>query len=378
MAITKFLSYKHYQGVKGQMKPQILVATSKGLIVLTARDNSYLISDIHFAGFPISFVYSDPRDATWWVGISHKHWGEKLHQSSDFGMSWQELKVPSYGNSEYRPGKPALLRKIWVMQHAGVDKPNCFWMGTEPGALFFSADNGQTITLNDGLWNHASRMDDQQWFGTGKDFPFLHTIAIDPRNSDHLYVGVSCAGVFETMDSGKNWEPRNAGLKATYLPNSKSTIGHDPHQLLICPAHPDVIWQQNHCGIYRSSDGGKMWSEVSGEDGFPYYGFALAIDEEDPNTAWVIPAKSDTARIPANLRLEVYKTSDAGASWRSTSSGLPAKNAFDIVLRQAFSKKGSVLVFGTNNGNLYLSTDYGESWEPISQNLAAVQAVCFT
>ena len=147
---------------------------------------------------------------------------------------------------------------------------------------------------------------------------------------------------------------------------------------MICPAQPDVIWQQNHCGIYRSIDGGRTWSDVSGANGFPYYGFALAIDEEDPDTAWVIPAQSDTARIPANLMLEVYKTSDAGISWRSTSAGLPSKNAFDIVLRQAFSKKDKVLAFGTNNGNLYLSTNDGEYWESVSQNLAAVQAICIT
>ena len=257
------------------------------------------------------------------------------------------------------------------MQHAG-DRPGGLWVGTEPGGLFYSDDQGKNFHLVESLWNHPSRLDPGQWFGAGKDYPFIHSIVLDPRDSDHVYVGVSCAGVFETRDGGKIWHAKNNGLVAAYLPNPKAEVGHDPHRILLCPAHPDILWQQNHCGVFRTTDGGEQWEEVSGKDGFPKYGFALAIDEEDPEVAWVIPAHSDEQRIPVSLKLTVCVTKDAGRNWSSIRNGLPAGHAFDLVLRHSLVKKGDALAFGTNNGNLYLSEDRGSSWLAISQNLPMV------
>lgn len=354
---------------------QLLAATSKGLIIVNNKANDWKIANVHFTGLPVSFIYIDERNNTWWAGISLRHWGEKIYHSTDEGKNWHEAGVPNFKNYFYRPGKAAVLKKLWVMQHAGEDKSGCLWLGTEPGGLFFSEDNGKSWRLDENLWNHPSRLNDNQWFGAGKDFPFIHSVIVDPRNSDHVYVGVSCAGVFKTLDGGKNWEPKNTGLVAAYLPNPTAEVGHDPHRMLQCKSNPDVIWQQNHCGIFRTDDGGESWKDVSGKDGFPKYGFAVAIDDENPDTAWVIPAQSDEMRIPVDLKLTVCKTIDGGKNWASILQGLPQSHIFDLVLRHAFAKKEDALAFGSNNGNLYLSNNNGESWKAIAQNLATVNGL---
>lgn len=356
---------------------KLLAGTSKGLVVFEKDKKGWDIAAIYFEGLSISMVFIDERTNTWWVAISHRHWGEKLHTSTNEGVTWSEVAIPSYAGHTYKLEKPAALKKIWVMQQAGVDRPGCLWLGTEPGGLFFSDDGGRSFHLNESLWNHPSRLNANQWFGAGKDYPFIHSIAIDPRNSDHVYVGVSCAGIFKTTDSGKTWAPRNKGLVAAYLPNPTSELGHDPHRIFICEKSPDVVWQQNHCGIFRSTDAGEHWNEVSGEDGFPKYGFSLATDNNNPEVAWVIPAHSDELRIPVDLALVVCKTEDGGKNWRRITNGLPGKNVFDIVLRHSFAKKSETLAFGTNNGNVYMSHDNGNSWSLITQNLATVNYITF-
>jgi hypothetical protein len=348
------------------------------LVAYTIQGEKISSPQIHFKGFPVSLVFVDKRTSTWWVGISHRHWGEKLHYSNDCGSTWNEVSVPSFHGYEYRPGKPASLKKLWTMQSAGNDKPNCLWLGTEPGGLFFSDDNGKTFHLNESLWNHPSRLDDNQWFGTGKDFPFIHSILVDPNDSNHIYVSVSCAGVFETLDGGKNWKPKNNGLIAGYLPKAKPEIGHDPHQVLMCQQFPNVIWQQNHCGIFRTSNGGEEWINVSSKNGGPSYGFAMAIDDLNPDVAWVIPAESDEVRTPIDLKLQVFKTVDGGKNWSSTSNGLPNENAFDLVLRHGFVSQKNFMAFGTTNGNLYGSFSNGDHWQMISQNLAPINSLTIT
>ncbi|HWA33260.1 MAG TPA: hypothetical protein VG737_03975 [Cyclobacteriaceae bacterium] len=354
---------------------KLLAGTSKGLIIFDKKQPGWTVRSVHFEGLTVSMVYIDDRTATWWVGLSHRHWGEKLHYSNDQGASWHEAGIPSYAGYQYKPGKAASLKKIWVMEQAGTDRPGCLWLGTEPGGLFYSNDAGNSFHLNESLWNHPSRTDANQWFGAGKDYPFIHSIIVDKRDSNHVYVGVSCAGIFETKDGGKSWVAKNKGLIATYLPNQNAEVGHDPHRIIACRNNPDVIWQQNHCGIFKTMDGGENWIDVSGKNGFPKYGFALAIDDDDCDVAWVIPAQSDEFRIPVDLKVVVCKTSDGGNQWISVSRGLPSSDAFDIVLRHSFAKKGSTMSFGTNNGNLYVSEDRGETWMTINNNLATINCV---
>lgn len=357
----------------------LLVGTSKGLIVFDQQDETWQIQKVHFLGMPVALIYVDERDDTWWAGIAHRHWGQKLHYSKDQGETWQAVRTPKYPADAFViPGKKATLKKIWCMAQAGPDKPGGLWLGTEPGGLFYSADRGHSFELVQGLWDHPSRQDQQQWFGAGRDYPFIHSIVVDPNDSDHVYIAVSCAGVFETKDGGLSWTPRNQGLIAAYLPNPTADVGHDPHLLLACRSKPEVLWQQNHCGIFRSTNAGESWDNVTDKNGLADYGFALAIDHQNPEKAWVIPAISDEVRVAQNLALCVCQTADGGQTWQAQRQGLPQEFCFDIVFRHSFCNADSLLVFGTTTGNLFLSQNDGLDWRCLSHHLPRIDCLTFS
>ena len=361
------------------MYHKLLIGTSKGLVVFEKKNQGWQIQTTHFLGLPVSVVYVNESTNTWWVGLSHYHWGQKLHFSTDEGQTWQSVKPPSYPlDAKLSSGKSATLKKIWTIQNGGKAYPNRIWVGTEPGGLFLSENNGHTFELVHSLWNHPSRMNQQQWFGTGRNAPYIHSIVVNPTNNKHVYIAVSCAGIFETKDSGKSWRPCNKGLIAAYLPNPHVEIGHDPHRLFACATNPNVLWQQNHCGIFRSTDGAKNWQMVSDKEGIADYGFALAIDHQNPDSAWVIPAVSDEIRIAPNQALAVCRTEDGGQTWQTLTNGLPQENCFDIVFRHALAIQNDTLVFGTTTGNVYLSENRGDKWNCLSTNLARVECVCIT
>ena len=356
----------------------LLIGTTKGLIVFKKENTNWTHQKIHFLGMAVSIISVDTINHTWWVSISHHHWGQKLHYSNDQGTTWQSVRTPKYPSNTYlQSHKQATLKKIWCIQQGGTAYPNRLWIGTEPGGLFLSEDAGQHFELVQNLWNHPSRMNKNQWFGTGRSAPYIHSIVVDPRDNDHLYIAVSCAGIFETFDSGQSWQPKNKGLIAAYLPNPSVEIGHDPHLLLACQSNPNVLWQQNHCGIFKTTNGGTLWENVTDTAGLANYGFALAIDEEDTQKAWVIPATSDELRIAPNLALTVCHTKDGGRSWQALRQGLPQQHCFDIVFRHAFAKQQQVLAFGTTTGNVYLSENEGQQWICLSSTLARVNCVVF-
>ncbi len=363
-------------GMETNKSYTILAGTNKGLVeVDLAVDGEPKFTHVHFKGFSVTMIYRDTRNNRWWAGIKHRHWGQKLHYSDDLGATWQEAKIPTYSGYLLPDGNKAMLRDIWCLCQGGTDHPDRLWMGTDPGGLFRSDDNGNSFRLVESLWDHPSRREENQWFGAGSDYPFIHSIVLDPGDSDHLYVAVSCAGVFESKDCGNSWIPRNKGLIAAYLPNPNAEVGHDPHHLLMHKENTDVLWQQNHCGIFHSKNAGLTWDHVSAKKGVPDYGFCLVIDDHDPAKAWVIPAESDECRIAPGLRLQVYQTLDYGGSWEEVSTGLPLKNTFDIVLRQAFARKGNLMVFGTVNGNLYYSEGNEIRWQTISTTLTKVNTI---
>ncbi len=362
---------------------KLLLGTAKGLVVYEKKASSWRVSAVHFLGFPVSMVYVDERTNTWWAGLPHRHWGQKLHRSKDNGATWEQVAAPRYPSSALlKNGKQASLKLIWCMAHGGIDRPNELWLGTEPGGLFHSKDGGNTFQLVESLWNHPSRHD--LWFGAGKDEPFIHSIVVDSLDSNHVYIAVSCAGVFETVDGGATWHPRNKGLKAAYLPNPDVEVGHDPHLLLACETTPSVasslamtLWQQNHCGIFRSTNGGLNWDDMSDKMGIAHYGFALAIDNKNPLRAWVIPAISDEMRVAHNLALCVCRTEDGGQTWHQLRKGLPQNHCFDIVFRHSLHNMGSTLAFGTTTGNLYISENDGDTWRCLNHNLPRIDSVLF-
>ncbi|NVK84174.1 MAG: glycosyl hydrolase [Cytophagia bacterium] len=341
---------------------KLIAGTDKGLIIYQKTNNDWKLTDIQFIGMPISAFHQDDY-GNWWVAINHKHWGPKLYRSKNEGETFEEVEAPKFDQTS-----PYSLQSIWTINSF----QNKLYIGTEPAALFVSSDKG-FVELK-GLSHHPSR---DQWQGGGKGSrnPFLHSLVFNPTNSAELMVGISCAGVMRSFDSGESWNPSNNGLKAFFLPDSEAEVGHDPHSIIRHPKDPNVLWQQNHCGIFRSADDGEAWVDVSDTNHIAVYGFDLVVDENDVDVAWVIPAQSDDLRYPHNTKLEVYQTIDGGKNWKSKSKGLPQGTSFDLVLRSAFDKSENLMAFGTNNGNLYLSEDNSENWQPVNQNLSAVRTV---
>jgi len=349
---------------------KIHIGTTKGLVTLAQDGQNWNIVKTQFLGLPVSMIHHDADTGRWWTALSIKHWGPKLHSSSDGTKTWQEVPAPRYPiESEVKPGIPANLRLIWSMASSSEH----LYIGSEPGGLFKAKQDGSAPTLVSALWNHESRHD--HWFGGGRNYPGIHSICIHPHDEKQILVGISCAGVFKTSDGGENWHAMNDGLRADYLPDPYVPVGHDPHSMQICQSQPDVIWQQNHCGVFRTENGGKRWQDVTSRDGLGKYGFGLVIDPEDPLRAWIIPAESDQRRVAHGLSLKVCETRDGGGSWISHTHGLPQENCFDLVFRHAFAAHEEMMAFGTTNGNLYLSRDRGKHWSLLDTHLPPIHVV---
>jgi len=354
-------------------KNKLLLGTRKGLVVYEKRNGGWEFSSDHFLGISVSIATCDVHTGTWWAMLDHGHWGCKLHKSSDEGTTWEELEAPKYPEGEkLKDDKDATLKYLWAF---ASDQNGRLYFGTDPGGLFTSDDQGKSFTFNRGLWNREERI--EKWFGGGRDNPGLHSVIVDPSDANHVYIAISCAGVFETTDGGETWVPRNKGLKADFLPDPNAEIGQDPHILRACPSDPDKMWQQNHCGVFRTIDGGQNWTDVSQENGPVKFGFAIAIDENDGDIAWVVPGISDECRVAVDQALCVCRTDDGGKSWQKFTNGLPQEACYDIVYRHALDITENSLAFGTTTGNLYLSDDRGENWECVNNHLAMVYSVAF-
>lgn len=354
----------------------LLISTRKGLMVYEYTAERWIKTACHFKAIPVTFSFEDTRTGNWFACLDHGHWGVKLHRSSDKGISWSELKVPEYPEGyKVQDNIDAKTEYIWAMAEGGNNHPQRLWMGTIPGGLFLSEDGGDTWALNEPLWQHPSRI--EHWFGAGFDHPGIHSIIVDPKDSEHITVGISVAGVFETIDGGQSWVPKNKGLKAEFLPDTAAEVGHDPHLLVSTKKHPDVLWQQNHCGIFRSTDGSNNWIDVGQSVGPAHFGFGMTLDEEDPLVAWVAPAVADEYRIAVDEALCICRTDDGGKTWKDLRMGLPQKDCFDIVYRHALTSSGDQVVFGTTTGNVFFSNDRGENWQTLSNFLPMVYAITF-
>ena len=354
----------------------LLLGTRKGLVVYRKNASGWKFDSDHFLGIPVSIAACDPRNGTWWAMQDHGHWGCKLHRSRDEGASWEEVDAPKYPeNEEIKDGVPATLKYLWAFATGGHNQDGRIYFGTDPGGLFVSDDEGGSFSLNRGLWDLPERK--EQWVGGGRDDPGIHSIVVDPNDDKHLYVGVSCAGVYESNDAGQTWRHRNEGLNSYFLPDPEMEIGHDPHLVVACPADPAKMWQQNHVSIYRTVDGGANWQDVSDENGPAKFGFAIAVDEKDGDVAWVIPGIKDEYRVAVDHALCVCRTDDGGMSWKKFSNGLPQQACYDLVYRHALALDGDTLVFGTTTGNLFISEDRGENWQCLNNHLPMVYSCAF-
>ncbi len=291
---------------------------------------------------------------------------------------------PEYAN--------ATMLKIWNISFGNASQPGRLYAGTIPGGLFVSDDGGDRWELNRPLWNHESRGGDlfagdatteNRWFGTpasidyGVFEPGIHSIIVDPKNSDHLLVAVSSAGVIESTDGGRTWAARNRGMLNDYMPNPEAEWGHDPHFVTSCVSQPNHVWQQNHCGVFYSDNRAQSWKKVSMPEVGVHFGFPIAVDANDGRTAWVVPARADAERMAIDGGLFVGRTTDGGQSWQVFRKGLPQENAYDVVLRHGLDVSGDYLCFGSTTGNVYLSEDRGETWQCLGNNLPPIYSVRF-
>jgi photosystem II stability/assembly factor-like uncharacterized protein len=393
------------------MVEQILLGTRKGTVIVERSGAAFRARPIAHAGISVSYAARDPRDGTLWASLDHGHWGPKLSRSRDAGSSWEDapsIKYPEGSRyvAQYLPlpnedpetnakrpkYKDAALLKVWYLEFGGSEQPGVIHAGTIPGGLFTSTDGGDSWELNRPLWNHESRGGDlfageatheNHWGGTpaavayGEFAPGIHSIVVDPRDPEHLYVAVSSAGVLESSDGGRSWLGRNKGMLMDYLPNPEAEWGHDPHFVTACRSDPACMWQQNHCGVFFSEDGARSWRKVSDSKVAVHFGFPIAVDQRRGRTAWVVPGRADSERMAIQGGLFVARTDDGGASWRCFRNGLPQDDAYDIVYRHALDASEDLVCFGTTTGNLYLSEDGGESFRCLGNNFPPIHSVRF-
>jgi hypothetical protein len=361
----------------------LLVSTRKGLFEVRRHASGWTIDRVSFLGDNVSLALTDLRDGSWYAALDHGHFGAKLHRSEDDGASWVEVGVPEYppkpdGEPDIGPdGRPVrwALDRIWALAAGGADRPGEIWAGTIPGGLFRSRDRGETWQIVESLWMHPDR---KRWFGGGADSPGIHSVLIDPRDSKRILVGVSCGGVWESIDDGASWTVRAEGMRANFMPPEQAgdPAIQDPHRVVACSANFDYLWAQHHCGIWRSTDGARTWVEIE-EAGPSTFGFGVAVHPRDGDTAYFVPAVSDQHRIPVDGRLVVTRTRDGGRSFDVLRRGLPQHEAYDIVYRHALDidQSGSLLAFGSTTGNLWVTEDAGDSFQLVSQHLPPIYAV---
>ncbi len=352
------------------MRVLLLIGTRRGLFVARSSPDraSWDISEPRLVGNEVYHALLDPRDGrTAWAASAHKVWGAHVHRSDDAGASWTILEAaPHYEDDRG-------LEAIWCVAPGPPSRPEALYAGIEPAGLFVSEDRGVS-------WRGVASLNDHPtnatWQPAGGQLA-LHSIALDPRTPDRLYCALSAGGVYRSDDGGATWRPLNRGVRADFLPRAYPEAGQCVHRLLVHPRAPDRLWQQNHCGTYRSDDGGESWIEVTA--GLPSdFGYALALDPHDPAAAYVVPEESSHMRTTVGGKLTVYATRDAGASWRPLTRGLPQAHAYVSILRDAMCSDALEpcgVYLGTSSGHVFASRDAGESWETLVGFLPRILSV---
>jgi hypothetical protein len=379
-------------------------ATRKGLFTIERGASGWSIACVHFLGDNCTLSMHDPRTGHLFAALNHGHFGVKMHRSGDAGASWQEIATPTYPEKPagYVPktppteGKPAdwVLKLVWALATGGANQPGVLWCGTLPGGLFKSGDDGASWELDRTLWDDPMR---EEWFGGGADYPGIHSINVDPRDSGHIVLGISCGGAWVTRDGGRSWRVGGTGMRAEFMPPERQFEPNvqDPHLIVQCPASPDVLWAQHHNGIFKSTDRAGSWTEIDvrgapgaptppGGEGGPglrtsAFGFAVAVHPNDPDTAWFVPAVKDEKRYAVDGRVLVNRTRDGGKTFEAMTQGLPQTHAYDLVYRHALDvdESGERLAFGSTTGSLWISENGGDSWQTVSSNLPPIHAVRF-
>jgi hypothetical protein len=356
----------------------VWVGTRKGLFAVERRAGGWVPGKPAFPGEPVTQVLVDPADGACYAALRLGHFGVKMWKRADAGATWQPIAAPAFppkpeGAAQDDP-TPWTVDLVWGLE-AG---PGELWAGCLPAGLFHSRDGGASWRLVRSLWDRPER---REWAGGGYDHAGIHSILVDPRDAAHVTVAVSSGGVWQTRDRGETWACTSKGMLAEYMPAERREDPNvqDPHRIDRCLAHPDVLWCQHHCGLYRSCDDGLQWDLIA-PPAPSAFGFAVAAHPTDPQRAWFVPAHSDAQRVPVDGRLVVNETRDGGRSFVTHAEGLPQRDAYHLVYRHslAVANDGRTLAMGSTTGGLWISEDEGRSWQCVSRDLPPIAVVRFS
>ncbi|HEU5123305.1 MAG TPA: exo-alpha-sialidase [Verrucomicrobiae bacterium] len=378
-------------------KVRVLVGTKKGAFILTSdgKRQNWDVSGPHFAGWEIYHLKGSPVDPNRIYASQSSGWfGQIIQRSDDGGKTWNTPggeKAPEPG--EFPTGQsnhfayqgevgthkwydgsqhPWEFKRIWHLEPSLTD-PETVFAGAEDAAIFKTTNGGKTWEELPGLRHTKGNL-----WQPGAGGMCLHTIVLDPSDANRIYVAISAAGAFRTDDGGKNWKPINRGLKSNYeLPDPETEVGHCVHRFAMHRSRPGVLFMQKHWDVMRSDNAGDLWTEVSGN--LPSdFGFPIDVHAHDPETIYVVPIKSDSEHFPPDGKLRVYRSKTGGNDWEPLTKGLPQKDCYVNVLRDAMavdSLDDCGVYFGTTGGQVYCSADSGNSWNAIVRDLPAVLSV---
>jgi photosystem II stability/assembly factor-like uncharacterized protein len=385
---------------------RVLAGTKKGAFILTSDGarKQWDVSGPHFAGWEMYHLKGSPVEPNRIYASQTSSWfGQIIQRSDDGGKTWHQPGTPP-GEPTTTPdgmpkgesnkfvydtspetGKPLTthqhydgtqrpweFKRVWHLEPSLTD-PDTVYAGIEDAALFRSSDGGQTWQELAGLRDVKGNL-----WQPGAGGMCLHTIMQDPSNPQRIYIAISAAGTFRTDDGGMTWRAINRGLKSQYeLPDSDAEVGHCVHRIAMHPTRPNVLFMQKHWDVMRSDDAGESWHEVSGN--LPTdFGFPIDVHAHEPETVYVVPIKSDSEHFPPEGKLRVYRSRTGGNEWEALTSGLPQRDCYVNVLRDAMavdSLDPCGIYFGTSGGQVYGSADAGDSWTPIVRDLPAVLSV---
>jgi hypothetical protein len=361
---------------------RVLVGTKKGAFVLTAdgKRDKWQVDGPHFGGWEIYHVKGSPVDPNRLYASQSSGWfGQVIQRSNDAGKTWEPVGnkfayegVP--GTHQWYDGTPHPweFKRVWHFEPSLTDVDTVY-AGVEDAALFKSTDGGQNWNELAGLRGHGSG---PQW-QPGAGGMCLHTIVIDPSNHQRMYIAISAAGAFRSLDGGETWQPINKGLRSQFIPDPDAEVGHCVHRIAMHPSKPETLFMQKHWDVMRSDNGGDSWREVSGN--LPTdFGFVIDVNANEPETIYVVPILSDSLHYPPDGKLRVYRSKTGGNEWEELSKGLPEKDCYVNVLREAMavdSLDSSGVYFGTTGGQVYASADGGDTWSAIVHDLPPVLSV---
>ena len=376
-------------------KVMVFVGTTKGGFIFNsdAKRKKWQSSDILFKSWNVMHMQMDPRYQRLHTATSHFVYGPTTHYSDDLGKTWTQAKQVPLLTRPSKSGRPSStvdeafrseggedikdnpekMIKVWNIQPGRESEPNVLYAGAQPASFFVSRDRGETWTLNESLYDHPQR---GEW-NPGAGGLTLHTILLDPTNLKRMYIAVSAAGCYRTDDGGLTWAPYNKNVRADFMGNNFPEFGQCVHKMVMHPSQPNVIYQQNHCGIYRSDNFGEDWIDI-GEGKLPTrFGFPIVVHPTDPRTIYVVPEESQEYHMSVDGELVVWRSRDAGDSWEKLTKGLPDKAHVDV-LREAMATdtfEDAGIYMGTNTGQLFYSRDSGDSWELLADFLPPIQSV---